>query len=150
MSLSRLFNDSLTGFPEFVRLFDEFNNSVASQNQAGKESNTSLRPRMNIHEDAKTNTIAATFELPGVRKEDIHVDVHNGRLSISGESRAESEHEKDGYLVRERRFGKFARSLQLPQGVKENDIRASMENGILTVSFPRNAPEAQPKSITVN
>jgi HSP20 family protein len=73
---------------------------------------------MDLHEDEKNNQVTATFELPGLKKEDVHVDVHDGRLSVSGESRAETEREQNGYAVRERRFGRFARSLQLPQGVK--------------------------------
>ncbi|KAF6751231.1 small heat shock protein [Ephemerocybe angulata] len=66
----------------------------------------------------------------------------NGRLTVSAES-------KGGYAVRERRFGKFSRTLQLPQGLKE-EIKASMENGVLTVTFPKSAPELAPKKISVS
>jgi HSP20 family protein len=73
---------------------------------------------MDLHEDSDENTVTATFELPGVKKEDVNLDVHNGRLTISGETKMSEEHEEGGYAVRERRFGKFSRTLQLPQGVK--------------------------------
>jgi HSP20 family protein len=74
--------------------------------------------RMDLHENAETNTVTATFELPGLSKSDVQLDVHNGRLTVAGESKMSSEHEQSGYAVRERRFGKFARVLQLPEGVK--------------------------------
>jgi HSP20 family molecular chaperone IbpA len=74
--------------------------------------------RMDLHEDSDENTVTATFELPGVKKEDVNLDVHNGRLTISGETKMSEEHEEGGYAVRERRFGKFSRTLQLPQGIK--------------------------------
>lgn len=74
--------------------------------------------RMDLHENKENNSVTATFELPGLKKEDVHIDVHNGRLSVSGETKLSTEHEESGYAVRERRFGKFSRTLQLPQGVK--------------------------------
>jgi HSP20 family protein len=106
--------------------------------------------RMDLHEDREANKVTATFELPGLRKEDVHVDVHNGRLSISAETKVENEREQSGYAVRERRFGKFGRTLQLPQGVKEDEVKANLENGILTVTFPRSVPEVEPRKIKVD
>ena len=73
---------------------------------------------MDLHEDSESNTVTATFELPGLKKEDVHIDVHHGHLSVSGETSQASEKEDDGYAIRERRFGKFSRTLKLPQGVK--------------------------------
>ncbi len=73
---------------------------------------------MDLHENTENNLVTATFELPGLKKEDIQIDVHNGRLTISAENKISSEHEEKGYAVRERRYGKISRTLQLPQGVK--------------------------------
>lgn len=73
---------------------------------------------MDLHEDAQQNAVTASFELPGFKKEDVNIDVHNGRLTVSAESSTSSENKADGYAVRERRFGKFSRTLQLPQGIK--------------------------------
>lgn len=73
---------------------------------------------MDVHEDAQANTVTATFELPGLKKEDVNIDVHNNMLSISGESKVASDRDENGYAVRERRYGKFSRSIPLPQGVK--------------------------------
>ena len=73
---------------------------------------------MDIHEDEKQNLITATFELPGLKKEDVNIDIHNNLLTISGETKVTTENDENGYVVRERRFGKFSRSVPLPQGVK--------------------------------
>lgn len=62
--------------------------------------------------------MTATFELPGLKKEDVNIDLQNNLLTISGESKLSTERNEKGYVVRERRYGKFARSLQLPQGIK--------------------------------
>lgn len=80
--------------------------------------------RMDVHEDEKSNTVTATFELPGLKKEDVSIDVCSGLLTVSGESRLASERDEHGYAVRERRYGRFARSIPLPQGVKVSRIRA--------------------------
>ena len=73
---------------------------------------------MDLHEDAEKNTVTATFELPGLTKENVQIDVKNHVLSVSGESTVSSDRDENGYSVRERRFGKFSRSLPLPQGIK--------------------------------
>jgi HSP20 family protein len=73
---------------------------------------------MDLHENAGTNTVTATFELPGIRKEDVQIETHPGRLRVSADSKISEEHDKDGYAIRERRYGSYSRTLQLPQGVK--------------------------------
>ncbi|KAJ7590236.1 HSP20-like chaperone [Mycena floridula] len=108
-----------------------------------------LKPKMDLHENAETNTVTATFEFPGIDKEAIQIDVHNGRMTVSAETKISSDHDHEGYAVRERRFGKFSRTLQLPQGVKEDEIKAAMENGVLTIAFPKAGAEQAPKKITI-
>lgn len=73
---------------------------------------------MDLYEDEKGNKVVATFELPGMKKEDVAIDVQDNLLTVSGESKVSSEREESGYQVRERRYGKFSRSLAMPQGVK--------------------------------
>ncbi len=77
---------------------------------------------MDLHEDAAKNIVTTTFELPGLKKEDIEINVHDSRLTVSGESKISSEHEENGYAVRERKFGKFSKALRLCQGVKVGGI----------------------------
>jgi HSP20 family protein len=77
---------------------------------------------MDLHEDEEKNIVTATFEFPGVTKDDIQINLHNGRLTVSAETQLSTERSEGGYAVRERRFGKYARTLQMPQGVKVNYI----------------------------
>ncbi|EDR07930.1 uncharacterized protein LACBIDRAFT_327723 [Laccaria bicolor S238N-H82] len=109
-----------------------------------------LKPRMDLHEDKEKNVVTASFEFPGSKKEDVQLEIQNGRLTVSVENKISEEYNEDGYAVRERRFGKFSRTLQLPQGVKDDEIKASMENGLLTITFPKSASELTPKKITVS
>ena len=73
---------------------------------------------MDVHYKKDTNDIVASLELPGLQKEDVSIDVHNNVLTVSGQSNTSSERNEDGYVVRERRHGKFTRALSLPQGLK--------------------------------
>ncbi|KAJ7270616.1 HSP20-like chaperone [Mycena haematopus] len=142
--VERIINDT------FGQLDGNRAQSQALQGQnGGGDVQRAFRPRMDLHEDSKANTVTATFELPGVKKEDVQIDVHDGRLSVSAESKLSEDYEKDGYAIRERRFGKFARTLQLPQGVKETEVKAAMDNGVLTITFPKSTPEQAPKKITI-
>ncbi|KAE9406110.1 small heat shock protein [Gymnopus androsaceus JB14] len=139
-------------FYHFDRFFDEVSSPAAQNRRQGSVLNTvtqATKPRMDLHENKSTNTVTATFELPGLKKEDVQIDFHDGQLIVSGESKISSEHEKDGYLIRERGFGKVSRTLKLPQGINEEEIKASMENGVLTVTFPKSGAEAASKKITV-
>ena len=77
---------------------------------------------MDVHEDKEKNLVTATFELPGLAKENVHIDVRDGVLNVSGESVISTERDEKGYAVRERRFGKFARALPLPQGIKVSAV----------------------------
>ncbi|PBL04328.1 HSP20-like chaperone [Armillaria gallica] len=108
-----------------------------------------LRPKMDLHEDASQNVVTVTFELPGVKKEDVNIEVHDGHLTVSGETKVSEENKEDVYAHRERKSGKFSRTLRLPQGVKEEEISASMENGVLTVTFPKTVHGTAPRKITV-
>ena len=78
-----------------------------------------------------------TADIPGLTKKDIKVNVANGKLSISGERTYETDQENDNYHYRERRFGTFDRSFNLPDTVDEEKISASFKIGILNVSLPK-------------
>ena len=88
-------------------------------------------------------------ELPGVKLEDVEMTVHQGVLTINGKRDEQREEERGNYLVRERRSGSFRRSLQLPEGVDEDSIRARFENGVLEVTIKGAAVAQGPKRIQV-
>jgi HSP20 family protein len=73
---------------------------------------------LDLSESKDTNTVTATFEFPGLTSEGVAIDVHQNRLTVSGESTVSDSEEDRDYVVRERRSGKFTRTLQLPFGTK--------------------------------
>lgn len=73
---------------------------------------------MDLHEDADKNLMTATFELPGLSKDQVDINVHSGNLIVSGEVSESTEKEEHGYSVRERRTGRFSRSVKLPESTK--------------------------------
>ena len=87
------------------------------------------------------NSFVLTADIPGLTKKDIKVNVDNGKLSISGERTYETDQENDNYHYRERRFGTFDRSFNLPETVDEENISASFKNGILSIQLPKHEVE---------
>lgn len=77
---------------------------------------------MDLHEDADKNLVTATFELPGLSKDKVNIDLHNGNLIVSGEVSESTEKDEHGYSVRERRTGRFTRSVRLPEGTKVGSV----------------------------
>lgn len=81
--------------------------------------------------------VVVRASLPGLKPEDISVTLDDRLLTIQGEASADSEVESGDYLLRERRVGRFARSLRLPRSVDTDNAAPTYENGVLTISFPR-------------
>jgi len=72
--------------------------------------------RMNLHESQEGNIVTATFELPGLSKDNVNIDVHSGNLTVSGNVSESSERDEHPYVIRERRSGRFSRTIKLPEG----------------------------------
>ncbi len=91
--------------------------------------------------DIRDNGSAFILEadLPGFKKEDIHVDLDDQYLTIHAERHSESEAKKDSYLKCERTFGSFSRSFST-EGIDTSNIKAAFENGVLTLELPKAAP----------
>lgn len=104
-------------------------------------------PAFDVYEE-KDNFIVKA-ELPGMKKEDISVSLHEGNLIISGERKSETKSEGTEVYRAERFFGKFQRAVSLPTMVAANNVKAEYKDGILTVTLPK-AEEAKPKQIEVN
>jgi HSP20 family protein len=92
--------------------------------------------------------IEITAELPGLEEKDVQVNLADNVLTIRGEKKAEKEEKDKNYRLVERSYGSFVRSLQLPDGVDANAIKASIDKGVLKVTVPKPAP-AQAKKIDV-
>ena len=74
--------------------------------------------RVDVHEDKEKNLVTAAFELPGIAKEDINIDVQNNVLTVSGETNSGMNKNENAFVLRERRFGRFSRSIPVPEGIK--------------------------------
>ena len=97
-------------------------------------------PRVDIKE--ANNHYEITAELPGVAKEDIHVHVKDGVLTLEAETSKEDKEEKDGKVIRqERRYGKYMRSFNLGTDIQEEDIKASFKDGVLKLEAPKHVPK---------
>lgn len=83
------------------------------------------------------NAVVLHAELPGLRKEDINIHVDKGVLHVSGKREFEKKEENEKWHRVERSYGSFHRSFRLPENVKESDIAANCENGVLTVTVPK-------------
>ena len=103
-------------------------------------------PALDMSEDK--DNICVKLELPGMKKEDIELSVHEGNLSIAGERKVENK-SKDAEVYRaERFFGRFQRTVNLPKAVAVDKVKAQYADGILTVTLPK-SEEAKPKNIDV-
>lgn len=90
-----------------------------------------------------------TAAVPGLKADDLTIEVLGNTVSIRGEVKSENvDEEKGDWLVRERSYGKFARTFRLPAELDSNKVEANLEDGVLTVRLPK-AESARPKAITV-
>lgn len=91
----------------------------------------------------RNNELIVRADLPGLKREDVTVEVDDGVLTVSGERRQENQEEGQGFYRSERSYGSFFRAIPLPEGVNEDDISASFDAGVLEVRVP--VPEQQPR-----
>jgi HSP20 family protein len=103
-------------------------------------------PALDVYQTANDVVVRAT--LPGVKSEDVTIDIIGETLTIKGETKAEQEIKKEDYLYQETRYGSFSRSVVLPGGLKTDKAEATMEDGVLTLTIPK-TEETKPKAIKV-
>ncbi|HYH82846.1 MAG TPA: Hsp20/alpha crystallin family protein [Longimicrobium sp.] len=130
MAIAPTYNNRLAADP-FTFLDQVFGN-------AGARTHASLMraPETDVVETERE--IRVHVEMPGLKRENIEVDVENNVLTIRGEKREERTEGQDGrYHLAERRWGTFARSFVLPRDVDAENIQAAFENGVLLVSIPK-------------
>jgi HSP20 family protein len=94
--------------------------------------------------------IKLTAELPGLKREDVTVQLDGTMLTIAGEKKSETSAggEEEGYRSVERRYGRFSRSFTLPAAIQMDGIKADFKDGVLEVTIPKK-PEAQPRKIEI-
>ncbi len=126
---------------EIDRLFDGFSRNFPAFTTSG-----AALPRMDVGETDKV--IEITAELPGLETKDVQLNLADNVLTVRSEKKNEREEKNKDYHLVERSFGSFARSVQLPEGVKSEDITAEIAKGVLKVTVKKPAPK-QSKQIEI-
>jgi HSP20 family protein len=135
---------------EFNKLFNSFGTrfGISPGNGEGEEEyeNAIWSPLTDITED-KDNYLLS-LDIPGVPRENVKISYTNGQLVISGERKQEKENKDKNYYRVERSYGRFYRSFNLPQEIKEDQIEANFKDGQLNITIPK-AEKAKPKEIAI-
>ncbi|EEF57572.1 Hsp20/alpha crystallin family protein [Pedosphaera parvula] len=152
-NLTRWQRPDLSAWPTFGKLFGLRNELERlfdvpfSELAQGSNLLSIWNPAIDVYEDKDNVTVKA--ELPGMKKEEIEVSLHDGALVISGERKSEEKFENAETYRAERFVGRFHRTVTLPSSVKGDQVKAQYKDGILTITLPK-AEEAKPKQIEVN
>lgn len=127
----------------FERMFDDF---FGVNRRKMDLQNFDWTPRVNVEE--LEDRFEITAELPGMKKEDIDIEVQDGVLTLKGERKYEKEEKETNYHICERSYGTFQRAFTLPENVRADDIEAEYKDGILRLGLPKAEPQ-KPKEIKV-
>jgi HSP20 family protein len=153
MNIVKWQRPNLTTWPSFGRLadlrdeIDRLFESPLSELTRTSQLLSGWTPALDVYENKDNFVVKA--ELPGMKKEDIEVSLHDGSLSISGERQAESKHAEGEVYRAERFFGRFQRTVTLPTTVAADKVKAAYNDGVLTITLPK-TEEAKPKKIDVS
>lgn len=134
------------------RLFEDFKTDWENAFLVPRAFATDLirQPLVDLADNGKEYVVKA--ELPGIKKEDLTIEITENNIEISGETKFEQkEEDKDkGFLKRERRYSSFFRSLPLPEAVLTDKAEAELKDGVLTVKLPKAVPpEKKTKKVQV-
>lgn len=128
--------DPFNEFRSFRRGFDFVNELMNTMEQKKELSNVvDFKPNVNTVEGKSAYHIEV--DLPGVKKEDIHINVENNILTISGDRKVKTEVKEEDYYKVESSYGSFSRSFTLPEKVDVENIHANSEDGVLEVVIPK-------------
>lgn len=128
------------------RVFDDAFQSLGADGNGNGNSHNVLSLALDVSENANEYIVRAS--VPGVAEDELDITLDNHVLTISGEFKRAENQRNVRFHLRERRYGKFNRSITLPSAVNEEKIEAVFTNGLLTIRVPK-AEVAKPKRITV-
>lgn len=129
---------------EMDRLFEEFLSPIRGRRTVSSEG--IISPNVDIYE--KGNEFIINIELPGVNREDIDLTITDDRLIVKGEIKKPEGVSQEDYIVNERVYGSFARSINLPPDIDKSSVKATLKNGILEIRVLK-AEESKPKEIKI-
>ena len=131
---------------EMDRLFDEFFGNLPEQ-FGGEGGQGMWVPAVDISETDRE--LIVTAEVPGAKKDDIKISVHDNTLTIKGEKKQEKETKEENFHRIERSYGAFQRTFTLPTIVDASKIKATYKDGVLKIRLPKKE-EAKPKEIPIS
>ena len=136
-------------FRELASLQNRVNSLFQDYGRSNDELTTSgsFVPAVDVYEDA--HKVVLKLEVPGVKQEDLDVQVENQTLTVRGQRTFENEEKEENFQRIERRYGSFSRSFTLPNTINTASVSANYENGILKIELAKRE-EAKPKQIKVN
>lgn len=138
------FRDLMTIQDRMNRLFEQ--TLSRTQGEAEGITPSTWAPAVDILETP--DSIVMKAELPGLKKEDIDIQVRDNTLTLRGERRFDKEEKQENYLRIERAYGSFQRAFTLPTTIQQERIRAVFRDGVLELTLPK-AEEAKPKQIQI-
>lgn len=152
MFYRRLFNVPTGGFTRSFHELDRMKRQMDNLFDALSVRNfprpfAGVFPLTNLTEDKNNYYLRA--ELPGIKGDELDIQVEKNRISITGERKKESEGENVKYHRRERETGKFSRSINLPGEIDGDKVEAGLVSGILTITIPK-AEAVKPRQITIH
>ncbi len=130
-------------FNDFEKEMNEMMGLWPSNLRGASLSLANFAPAYEVND--KGEHFMVSFDLPGMKKEDVNLQVKQGKLHVSGERK--SEHREGDYS--EKIYGRFERIISLPEGVDENDLEARYENGVLFIAIPKIVKEEKSKKIEI-
>jgi HSP20 family protein len=149
MNIIRYNTPSLTPWSSFDRLSSlrDLLDSAFQLAGVNAEAGSRWAPSLDVFQD--DDTVTVKLELAGMKKEDFDISLQDDILTISGERKSERESGEGESFRSERVFGAFRRTVTLPAPVKSDEVKATYEEGVLTVTLPK-AEEAKPKKIAIS
>ena len=140
---------NVTRFDPFNELVDDLFKGFLVRPVAYNNGNGAALPRVKVDVAEKNGAYTVTAELPGVKKEDIHVTIDGAEVTLTAEVKREKEVTQDERVLHtERTFGKVTRSFSLPQELDEEKAEAKFRDGVLQLTLPKKAAAAR-KAITI-
>ena len=130
--------------PSINSLFDDF---FTNTEKLDTNYNKHTTPAVNVKEDEKSFIIE--LAVPGIKKQDLNIELDNNKLSISNEKESSKLEETEKYTRREFVYSKFQRTFNLPKNVNEKNIAGDYKDGILTVTIPKIKERNLTKKITI-
>ncbi|MEQ1907894.1 MAG: Hsp20/alpha crystallin family protein [Vicinamibacterales bacterium] len=139
-----------TTFPLFHRLSREIDTMFerfGMERPVFEQTASGWNPAMEV--STKNNEFCMKVDVPGMKREDVSVEVDDHHVVLRGERKQEKEEKKDGYFKSERSYGSFYRAVTLPEGVKPELAKAAMHDGVLTITMPMTKVEETMRKLEI-